>query len=180
MSVKGHVGGGLNEAFVRYAKLNLAPWDDAGLARFDAIVLLDTQPGFAYSPLPAGVQAVAVIDHHRTRGHKLRCPFCDVRTDVGATSSIVFSYFMETETPISPALAATLVYAIESDLAGAAGTPGELDNIALSSLTLLADTRRLYQMRYVDLPQTYYVAYAQGLASALYYEQRAGGPPRQN
>ena len=43
---------------------------------------------------------------------------------------------MELEVAIKPDLAATLLYAIESDLAGAAGTPGELDNIALSSLTL--------------------------------------------
>src|SRR6185436_11850277 len=97
-------------------------------------------------------------------------PFCDIRTDVGATASIIFSYFMELEIPIKPALGATLLYAIESDLAGAAGQPGELDNIALSSLTLLADPRKLYQMRYVDLPQSYYLAYAEALANAVYQE----------
>ena len=90
----------------------------------------------------------------------------DIRTDVGASTSIVFSYFMELDAPITPDLAATLLYAIESDLAGAAGTPGELDNIALSSLTLKADTNKLYRMRYVDLPQSYYLAYAAGLNSA--------------
>src|SRR5690606_39638589 len=68
-------------------------------------------------------------------------------------SSIIFSYFMELEVPISRDLGAMLLFAIESDLAGAAGTPGELDNIALSSLTLIADPRKLYKMRYVDLPQ---------------------------
>ena len=67
-------------------------------------------------------------------------------------------------------LGATLLYGIESDLAGAAGTPGELDNIALSGLTLIADPRRLYQMRYVDLPQSYYTAYSDGLANAWWYE----------
>src|SRR6185503_9561415 len=101
---------------------------------------------------------------------KPKCQFCDVRPDVGATGSIIFSYFMELEQPISPDLAATMLYAIESDLAGAAGQPGELDNIALSSLTLLADTRKLYKMRYVDLPQSVYVSTSQGLASATFYE----------
>jgi hypothetical protein len=77
---------------------------------------------------------------------------------------------MEAEEPISRDLAATLLYGVESDLAGAAGQPGELDNIALSSLTLLANPRKLYQMRYVDLPQAYYLCYFDGLSNAMYYD----------
>jgi nanoRNase/pAp phosphatase (c-di-AMP/oligoRNAs hydrolase) len=170
ISIKGRVGGGINEVFVKHANVELQPWDDAALAGYDAILLLDTQPPFAFSPLPAGIEPTAVIDHHRSRHGTLHCPFCDVRVDVGATSSIVFSYFMELDVPIKPDMAATLLYAVESDLAGAAGTPGELDTIALSSLTLRADPRKLYQMRYVALPQSYYAAFADGLANAVVYD----------
>jgi nanoRNase/pAp phosphatase (c-di-AMP/oligoRNAs hydrolase) len=171
MSIKGQIGGGLNEAFTRHTSLSLVPWNDRALKDYDAVILLDVQPTFAYSPLPPGFVPTAVIDHHNARGRRLRCPFCDIRPDVGATASIVFSYFMELEEKITPELAATLLFAIESDLAGAAGQPDTLDNIALSSLTLLADTRKLYQMRYVDVPQSYFVAVANALASATYYEQ---------
>jgi nanoRNase/pAp phosphatase (c-di-AMP/oligoRNAs hydrolase) len=170
VSVKGRVGGGLNDAFVRFSKLNLTDWNEKSLADYDAIILVDVQPHFAYSPLPEGIEALAVIDHHSRHGRRRGPAYLDVRTDVGATCSIVFSYFMETETPISASLAATMLYGIETDLAGAAGAPTELDNIALSSLTLLADTRKLYQMRYVDLPREYYVAYSEALASAVFYE----------
>jgi nanoRNase/pAp phosphatase (c-di-AMP/oligoRNAs hydrolase) len=170
MSIKGQIGGGINDAFTRHANLQTVPWNDAALKQYDAIILLDVQPIFAYSPLPAGITPTAVIDHHRARGRKPQCPFCDIRTDVGATSSIIFSYFMELELSISPDLAATLLYAIESDLAGAAGIPGSLDNMALSSLTLIADTNKLYRMRYVDLPQSYYNAYHSGLSNAMYYD----------
>src|SRR6185503_17771308 len=106
----------------------------------------------------------------RSRARRPKCAFCDVRNDVGATASIIFSYFMELEQPISPDLGATLLLAIESDLAGAAGQPGELDNIALSSLTLIADTRKLYKMRYAELPQDYFISYAQGLNNAVFYD----------
>lgn len=179
LSLKGQVGGGINEAFFRMSvsvaeRFAPVPWDDAALASYDAIVLLDTQPHFRFSPLPQGVPPTAVIDHHRGRGRtaarRREIKFHDVRTDVGSTSAILFSYFMELEMPIKPDLGATLLYAIESDLAGAAGTPGELDNIALSGLTLVADTRKLYQMRHVDLPQSYYVAYAEALANAVWHE----------
>jgi nanoRNase/pAp phosphatase (c-di-AMP/oligoRNAs hydrolase) len=174
-STKGRIGGGVNEIFTSLSNLKLAPWEQAGseaaLKGYDAIILLDTQPNFANSPLPPDVPPTAVIDHHRSRaGRRPKCAFCDIRSDVGATSSIIFGYFMELEQPISRDLGATLLYAIESDLAGAAGQPRELDNIALSSLTLIADTRKLYKMRYVNLPQSAYVSTATGLANAVVYD----------
>jgi len=170
LSIKGQMAGGVNDAFVRYTDLKLVPWDDASLPSYDAIILVDVQPSFAFNPLPPEVLPTAVIDHHRSRNRRPKCSFCDIRTDVGASGSIIFSYFMELEVPIRPDLGATLLFGIESDLAGAAGTPGELDNIALATLTLVADARKLYQMRYVDLPQSYYISYASGLGNAIYYD----------
>ena len=170
VAFKGRVGGGLNEAFAKLIDLQWVPWDDAMIAQHDGVVLVDTQPAFSNNPVAANTVPTVIIDHHRSGGRKPKCQFCDVRPDVGATGSIIFSYFMELELPISPDLAATMLYAIESDLAGAAGQPGELDNIALSSLTLLADTRKLYKMRYVDLPQSVYVAYTQGMSNAVYHD----------
>jgi phosphoglycolate phosphatase len=171
VSIKGNVIGGMNAIFAEQTDLELKPWSEKLLTEHDAVVLVDTQPQFQNSPLPEGFVPTAVIDHHRSsRRGRPKCAFCDLRSDVGATGTIIFSYFMELEAPISRQLGATLLYAIESDLAGAAGKPGELDNMALSSLTLIADTRKLYEMRYVDLPQSYYVAYAHGVNNAVYYD----------
>jgi len=170
VSIKGDFGGGLNAAFTQYSELKTQPWDESAIAGYDAVILVDTQPTFRNNPLPTNISPIAVIDHHRGRGRRPSCPFCDIRPDVGATSSIIFSYFMELNQKISPDLGATLLFGIESDLAGAAGQPGELDNVALSSLTLIADTHKLYSMRYVDLPQNVFVSYAQGLANAVLYD----------
>jgi hypothetical protein len=180
ISFKGGTGGGVNEQFAKVTDLQALPWDDAALPNFDAIILLDTQPAFGNNPLPAGVTPLVVIDHHRAGRTKPKCGFCDIRPDVGAVSSIVFSYYMELEVKITPEMAATLLFAIESDLAGAAGTPGELDNLALSNLTLIADTRKLYRMRYLDLPKDYFASYAQGMSNAGVLRQRAGQPPRRH
>jgi nanoRNase/pAp phosphatase (c-di-AMP/oligoRNAs hydrolase) len=170
VSVKGAVGGGYNAAFLTESNLALEPWDDDRLHEYDAIVLLDVQPGLQFSPLPPDILPTAVIDHHRTRGRKPHIPFQDVRSDVGATSSIVFSYLMELEIDIPSDLAAALLFAIETDLAGAAGQPDELDNIALSSLTLLADTHRLYRMRNSPLPLAIYSAFYNSVRNALIYD----------
>jgi nanoRNase/pAp phosphatase (c-di-AMP/oligoRNAs hydrolase) len=169
MSVRGQVGGGVNDAFARYAKLDLGDWPPGDLSDFDGIVLLDVQPQFPTNPLPEGRVPTAVIDHHRSRKRNPDGPFVDIRPDVGATASIVFSYFAELGEEVPPELAAVLLYAIESDLAGAAGTPSDLDTLALSNLTLLADTKRLYQMRNVSLPQSYFAGYAAALANAVTY-----------
>src|SRR5918993_5863859 len=65
VSFKGGIGGGLNEAFANLTDLRPLPWDDAALLTVDAIVLMDTQPGFGNSPLPPTVSPLVVIDHHR-------------------------------------------------------------------------------------------------------------------
>lgn len=182
IAVKGTLGGGINAAFTRHVKLDLSEWDDDRLLdrqrpdAFDAVVLCDVQPAFPFSPLPEGLEKLdmqlptAIIDHHRARGRRPAAPFVDIRPDVGATGSIVFSYFMELGVEVPRDIAATLLYAIESDLAGAAGEPSELDNMALSNLTLVADTKRLYRMRHVPLPQHYFISYANGLLNATIYE----------
>lgn len=167
-SIKGLNNSGLNAAFASLAQANFTDWDDAKLNEFDAIVMLDVQPGFSTSPLPPGVLPTAVVDHHRSRSRGPTIPFRDVRVDVGASSSIVFSYLREMSLEINPVLAATLLYGIETDLAGAAGHPGELDNVAMSNLTLIADTRRLYQMRYTELPADFYVNFSRGIQEAQY------------
>lgn len=165
--LKGQIGGGINSAFTRIMRIDALPWDDDALKNYDAIVLLDTQPSFSNCPLPSGVTPTVVIDHHRGRGRRAKMVHSDVRINVGATASIMFSYFMEQHVTIPPDLAATLLYAIETDLAGAAGQQGGLDTLAISSLTLSADTRRYYQMRYVDLPQSYYAAFCKAVSNGV-------------
>lgn len=170
-SFKGRLGGGLNRIFAQYSLPHYEAWDQIHLDSFDAICLLDTQPAFTNTPLPPDVQPIAVIDHHPAiRGHRCSSPFVDIRRNTGASSSIIFGYFMEKDIDIPKDIAALMLYGIESDLAGAAGQPGELDNVALSTLTLVADTRKLYRIRFVDLPQSYYIAYFSALKNAILYD----------
>ncbi len=171
VAVKGTIGRGLNAIFAQQSNALYVQWEQITLSDYDAVVLVDTQPSFSNSPLPKDVLPLAVIDHHPPlRGRKPQCAFCDVRSDIGASASIIFGYFMEMEAPISRELGAMLLFAIETDLAGAASQPDELDNMALSALTLIADPRKLYKMRYADLPRSYYTAFARGLNNAVYCE----------
>lgn len=159
---------GINAGFSQLAGADVLEWDDAKFPSYDAVVLLDAQANFSTSPLPPGVVPTAVIDHHKSRGRRQKVAFSDIRPDVGASASIIFSYLSELKVPILPNMAAMLLYGIETDLAGVAGHPGELDNMAISNLTLLADTRRLYQMRYTSLPAEFYVNFGKGISEAQF------------
>ena len=63
----GIIGRAENRAMLR--ELDLAPARIHGdtLQRFDAIALVDTQPGFGNNSLPEDRQATAVVDHHPGR-----------------------------------------------------------------------------------------------------------------
>ncbi len=175
VSHAGETVGGINAAFSTNASLDLVPWDEGRLFKddqpdaYDAIVLCDAQPSFPGSPLPAGVTPTAIVDHHNARGRRPSAKFVDIRPELGATTSIIFGYLMEQDIEPSPTLAATMLHAIETDLAGAAGQPDGLDNAALAALTVRADTRLLYRMRHVELPQDYFVSYANALSDAQLY-----------
>ncbi|MGC4033023.1 MAG: hypothetical protein QM754_15060 [Tepidisphaeraceae bacterium] len=54
--LRGQIGGGINDGFTRVSRMHFETWDDRNaLPEYDAVVLVDTQPGFANSPLPDGV-----------------------------------------------------------------------------------------------------------------------------
>jgi nanoRNase/pAp phosphatase (c-di-AMP/oligoRNAs hydrolase) len=156
--------------FARTVGLDFQPWDEAALQSYDAIVLVDTQPTFSVSPLTADVRPTVVIDHHRGRATRGDVPVFDVRPEVGAASAIVFSYFMELNLTIDPALGSALLYGIEADVAGTAGNQSPLDTVAISGLVLVADIRKLWQMRYVSLPANYYAAFARAVQAAMRYD----------
>lgn len=170
VSFKGRIGGGLNSIFAQYSGHHAEAWDAAALPGHDAIVLVDCQPTFSHSPLPAGISATAVVDHHPTvRGKTYSAAFVDVRRNVGASCSIVYGYFHEMGMTVAKDVSALMLYGIESDLAGVAGAPGKLDNLAVSNLFLSADARAYHAIRYVDLPRSYYISFYRALQSAVLY-----------
>ena len=71
MSIKGRIGGGINEMFVRLSNLKLLPWDDAKLGEFDAIVLCGGATLPRDLPIPgrelAGVHFAMEFLHKNTK-----------------------------------------------------------------------------------------------------------------
>ena len=82
-----------------------------------AVVMVDTQPytGRRYSE---AAMPQVVIDHHETGGVLNGVLFTDIRTHLGATSTMVAGYLIEQKVVVTPQLATALLYGIESETTG--------------------------------------------------------------
>jgi len=160
------IGRAENLALAKYLGLNLHHLSDLSLARFDRIAMVDTQPGTGNNPLPADVVPDIVFDHHPIRRDTRKARFTDVRSRVGATSTILFEYLQTAEiTPDTPLITA-LVYAIKTDTQDFGEEATRADIKAYVTLYPHANIRMLSRIQDADLPHAYFRALAGALRNA--------------
>src|SRR5262245_20344139 len=92
LALGGIIGRAENRALVDVLHLELVPMEQIDPSAFDLIALIDTQPGAGNNSLPSGVQAHVVIDHHPLRGPHPGVLWEDIRSTMGASSTIVYEY----------------------------------------------------------------------------------------
>jgi len=83
---------------------------------------------------------IAVIDHHNVDSPD-DVPFCDIRSDYGACSSIIYSYYEESGIEIPHTVATALMIGINMDTALLTRDVSAHDVSAYSNLYSLADMR---------------------------------------
>ena len=87
-----------NVALLETLELDLADYESTDVSGFCGVLLVDTQPAFRHTVVPAAPAVVAVFDHHRSPQSDAgarEIPHEDVRVDLGATSSILFEYLRD-------------------------------------------------------------------------------------
>jgi len=162
----GTVGRGENRALVKYLGLNLRPCDEIDYDKFDLISLVDTQPRTGNNSLPDLVMPHLVIDHHPIRPQTRTVPFTDVRSDYGATSTILVEYLIEAGiTPDTP-LATALLYGIRSDTQDLGREASRADVEAIEFLYPFANKRMLSVIQRGKVPRVYYQMLADALRNA--------------
>jgi nanoRNase/pAp phosphatase (c-di-AMP/oligoRNAs hydrolase) len=162
----GTVGRGENRALVKYLSLNLRPCDEIDYDKFDLIALVDTQPGTGNNSLPDLVLPDIVIDHHPIRRQTRTVPFTDIRSEYGATSTILVEYLIEEGiTPDTP-LATALLYGIRSDTQDLGREASRADVEAIEFLYPFANKRMLSVIQRGKVPRVYYQMLADALRNA--------------
>lgn len=157
-------------------ELELGFTDAEGLDRrqHGGIFLVDTQPGFGHTTLPAGIPVVAVFDHHRPpdlealRDQPLP-PHYDLRLEAGATSALVYGYLREAGIPLDSRIATALCCGVRFDTLDLAISATELDREAFFETFRLADHQKLARIQRPTLPAVYYRDLYRSLSRARRY-----------
>lgn len=100
-----------NLAMLRLLEVALVPIAEVDLDRFNRIVIVDSQPN--HSEHMAQLKPDVVIDHHPEIYSE--APFSDIRSNYGATASILTEYLRAARIKPSVKLATGLFHAIKTD-----------------------------------------------------------------
>ncbi len=121
--------------------IDIYPVNTLKFSKEDEIIIVDGQKGNLNVTDTAGME-IACIDHHdphNTQAYR----FFDIRHDVGACASIVASYFVENEIPLTTDVATALVYGLKMDTAQLTRRISNLDVDMFCHLFRLADSIKL-------------------------------------
>ncbi len=168
LTVDGIIARAENRAMVDLVPIPLVPIEQVVTAPGDAVVMVDSQPRTGRRASEA-VTPVAVLDHHETGGDLGGVHFRDIRANLGATSTMVTGYLLEQDVSVSPRLATSLLYGIESEVSGYPREAGPLDDGALVWLFPRADKDLLARIRNPKLSQDYFATFQNALANAFLY-----------
>jgi len=144
------------------------------LPKYDAILLVDTQPSagnhLLYEIDYPPDQIVLAIDHHPPRRSQVRAVIHDVRPEIGATATLLAEYVAVSGMDIDGELATALFYGIKSDTRGLSRHTTALDIWAYTALRNFVDTDLLNQIEQVRLPRSYFRGISDALMNTTLYQ----------
>ena len=163
------VGRSENQAMIKHLGIRLRPFDQIDPSTFDAVAMVDAQPGTGNTSTPPSIRPDILIDHHLRRHPAARSAFTDIRTQYGATSTILFEYLHEAHIQPDMALSTALFYGIWSDTQDIGRKCGPADLDALLRLYQSASSGMLREIRRGKVPRTYFQNLAEALSHARTY-----------
>ncbi len=115
----GNIGHPENEIMINSTEIKMTKIEKDGIKDVlndsDVLVFLDfAKPGHN-NLLPDNINPDIIIDHHRTNKDVKQTGFIEIRTDVGATSTLMTKHLLNLGIGISPILASSLLYGIKVD-----------------------------------------------------------------
>jgi nanoRNase/pAp phosphatase (c-di-AMP/oligoRNAs hydrolase) len=162
----GIVGRAQNRAMVESLQLPLVSAETVQPDQYDVIALVDSQPETGNNSLPHNHRIDVVVDHHPPRAGSARAPWCDIRPELGATSTIVFGYLRDRGIVPEVPLATAMFFALRTETRDLGREATEAERQAYLALISRVDHAMLYRMTHPKVPREHFSALDRALRSA--------------
>ena len=167
----GIVGRAENRAMLTYLNINLVSISELDFGPETRVALVDTQPGRANNSLPEGTIPTAVIDHHPAYGEYPGVAFLDLRSEYGATSTILSEYLRDSKLPVDPKVATALFYGISAETQDLGREATAADVAASQFLYPHTNKRRLSKIENARVPREYFEGFRNAIERAQIYDK---------
>lgn len=136
-----------NRALVNLLDLTLVQYDPSTFDPdlYDSVALVDHSRAGVNDHLPADIKVDIVIDHHPPRT-PIDARYYDLRSDVGATSTLLVDYYRRSGLTIDATIATALLYGIRVDTQDFGREPSDADFDAAAFLLPHTDPSILEQV----------------------------------
>jgi nanoRNase/pAp phosphatase (c-di-AMP/oligoRNAs hydrolase) len=170
LGYSGIIGRSENKALLKYSGGKFVPLDQLDLSSFDAMVMVDTQPGAHNHSIPSDAPVRVVLDHHpRKKGNSESVEYADIRVRYGATATMVFEFFEDLNLPISRKMATLFYYAIQSETRNLGRDVCERDRLAFMKLFPIVDHQSLSRIENAQVNASYFLYFHRALEEAYIY-----------
>jgi nanoRNase/pAp phosphatase (c-di-AMP/oligoRNAs hydrolase) len=155
----GTIGRSMNRAMVDLLGVRLYPISQIRLADYGTHCLIDTQPLTGNISLPDDLPIAIAIDHHPLHPESQKVPFADIRTEYGATSTMMYYYLRAAGLDLPTKLATALLIGIKSDTRELEQEASEADLAAYLEIFPRADLMLLARIENPRIPRPYFKAF---------------------
>jgi nanoRNase/pAp phosphatase (c-di-AMP/oligoRNAs hydrolase) len=149
-------------------------WEYSGklpaLNDYSAVAQVDTQPGAGNNRLNSVQPAHIVIDHHHPIREMIEgITYSDVRTDIGATVTMLYQYLDAARLQPDPFLATAMFYGLKTDTRGLSRGASPADEVAFVRLLHRLDQKGLSKVELASLSREYFRSFNRGLHASRVY-----------
>lgn len=161
-----------NKAMAGLLQIATQLYDAIDRDSYRGAVLADTQPGQGNNSLPGDVPILAVVDHHPLHAEGYPAiPFVDIRTEIGATSTMILQYLIAEHLPIEKHLATALYLGIKTDTEELERSGNKADIRAYAKLLPLVDMSLVRKITRPPLSDEVFALLHAALESAMRYDE---------
>ncbi|MDX1623834.1 MAG: DHH family phosphoesterase [Gemmatimonadota bacterium] len=168
----GTIGRATNRAMIELLSIPMQPLRAIDYEAFGTHCLIDTQPKTGNHSLPPDLPIAIAIDHHPRGdfGAPDEATFADVRTEYGATSTMMYYYLKAAGIDLPTKLATALLFGIKSDTRELEREASEADLHAYLEIFPRADLTLLARIESPRIPRPYFEAYHKALEEGVIHD----------